>query len=52
MVKHELKLNEELSRKLGPAVREERHFFCVCGNFKTFGFDNKVMAEFRAHKKA
>lgn len=50
-VTHELKLDETRSRKLGPGVREERHFFCTCGEFKTFGYDNHITAEFRAHKK-
>lgn len=49
---HELKLDTTQSRPLGPGTREERHFFCTCGEFKVFGFDNKVMAAFRTHKKA
>lgn len=51
-VKHELKLDETRSRKLGPGVREKRHFFCTCGGFTVFGYDNRITAEFRAHKKA
>lgn len=48
---HELKLDTNRSRSLGPGVREERHFFCTCGAFTVYGFDNKVLGAFRAHKK-
>ena len=48
---HELKLDVERSRPLGPGVREQRHFYCACGAFKVYGFDNKIMPAFRAHKK-
>lgn len=48
---HQLKLDETKSPQLGPKVRLERHFYCTCGQFKVYGYDNHVMATFRAHKK-
>lgn len=50
-MEHALNLDEERSPKLGPSVRMERHFYCTCGNFRAFGYDNAIMAAFRAHKK-